>query len=303
MALLKCRVCGNGEAESLGQIADWEEFAGQKVSPPIKGGWLWHCKDCGSMFRYPTLSPNEYISLYEKTPSKVWEQGEVERNDFSTIYAFLENHVGGSILDIGCYSGNFLAGIPDKFKKYGIEPSEMASRSAVAKGIDVLGKTLDELDEAMIFDVVVSIDVVEHVLDVENFLSQALAHVKEKGLLIISTGNPDCFFWKKVFKSKFWYSLFAEHVTFPSYNYFCEFSRRHGLQRPEQIRFRYTKLKSMERLLMIFRFSFSYVIYKTLRAFRRITSGKVTAVSSIGHVSLIGVFTDHHVIIIRNKGL
>ena len=53
---------------------------------------------------------------------------------------------------------------------------------------------------------------------------------------------------------------------------------------------------------MILSFSFSYVIYKTLRTVHRITSGKAATVPSIGNVSLIGVFTDHHVIVIRNKG-
>jgi SAM-dependent methyltransferase len=303
MEKVRCRICGDGEAESLGQIPDSEEFAGQRISPAIKGGWLWRCKVCGSMFRYPTLSSNDYISLYKKTPSKVWEQGEVERNDFSTIYAFLKNHVGGSILDIGCYSGNFLAGLPDKFKKYGIEPSELASSSAISKGINMLGKTLDELDSTLTFDVVVSIDVIEHVLDVEKFLSQALAHVKEKGLLIISTGNPDCYFWKKVFKSKFWYNSFAEHVTFPSYYYFGEFSRRNGLQTPEQIRFRYTKLKLMTRLLMLLRFSFAYGAYKILGTVRRVIAGNAIIAFPFAHVSLIGVFTDHHVIILRKKEL
>ncbi len=298
---LKCRVCGHGEATSLGQIADWEEFAGQQITPAIKGGWLWCCKDCGSMFRYPTLSSSEYIALYEKTPSKVWE--EVERNDFSTIYVFLKNHIGGSILDVGCYSGNFLAGLTNKFVKYGIEPSESATLDAVAKGIKMLGKSLEDLEPAMVFDVVVSIDVIEHVLDVEKFLSQAFAHVKENGLLIISTGNPDCLFWKKIFKSKFWYSLYAEHLTFPSYNYFNQYARRNGLPPPEQIRFRYTKSSSLDRLFLIFRFLHSYVIYKVLKIIHRITSDGLTTQPLIGDVSLIGVFTDHHVIVFRNKGL
>jgi 2-polyprenyl-3-methyl-5-hydroxy-6-metoxy-1,4-benzoquinol methylase len=179
----------------------------------------------------------------------------------------------------------------------------LASRCAVAKGIEVLGKTLDELDSTMVFDVVVSIDVIEHVLDVENFLSHALTHVNEKGLLIISTGNPDCFFWKKVFKSKFWYSLFAEHVTFPSYKYFNEFAKRNGLHSPEQIRFRYTKLSFMDRLFLTLSFLYSYVIYKASKIIHGIITIGSTPRPSIGNVSLIGVFTDHHVIVFRKKEL
>src|ERR1035438_8541028 len=109
MGILQCRICGRGVAESLGQIPDCGEFAGQLVSPPIKGGELWRCNDCGSMFRHPTLSSSDYISLYEKVPGTLWVKCEAQRNDFATISAYLKNHVGGSILDVGCYSGNFLA--------------------------------------------------------------------------------------------------------------------------------------------------------------------------------------------------
>lgn len=303
MGKLRCRICGRGNTESLGQIPDCGEFAGQLISPSIKGGELWICKDCGSMFRHPSLSASDYISLYEKAPSTVWVEGGVERNDFATIYTYLKNNVGGSILDVGCYTGNFLADLPDKFKKYGVEPSYLASRSAVSKGIDVLGKTLDELDSDKVFDVVVSIDVVEHVLDVEKFLSQALAHVKENGLLIISSGNPGCFFWKKVFKSRFWYNFFAEHVTFPGYKYYLGFSRRHGLRPPEQIRFRYMKLKSIDRLARLLHFLSFVAVYKILKQVNRISTGSSATSYSVAPVNFVGVFTDHHVIIFRRKGL
>lgn len=306
MDTLKCRVCGHGDTESLGQIPDCGEFAGQLISPSIKGGELWLCNACGSMFRHPTLSASDYISLYEKAPGTVWVDGGDERNDFATIYTYMKNHVGGSILDVGCYTGNFLSGLPVKFKKFGIEPSDLASKCAASKGIDVLGKTLDGLDSVMLFDVVVSIDVVEHVLDVEKFLSQVIAHTKENGLLIISTGNPDCFFWKKVFKSKFWYSLFAEHVTFPSYKYFNEFSKRNGLQPPEQICFRYMKMKPMVRFSKMLRYAlflFPPTIYQGLRKIYRFTKGSTSTITTSVPVSLIGVFTDHHVVIFRKKGL
>lgn len=300
---LKCRVCGHGDAESLGQIPDCGEFAGQPVSPPIKGGELWECEECGSLFRHPTLSADDYISLYEKAPNTVWVGNEKERNDFATIYEYLKDHKGGSILDIGCYSGCFLAGLSDKFRKYGVEPSVSASTIATSKGIVVLGKTLEEMESSKIFDVVVAIDIIEHVLDVEKFMSRALARVKSNGFLIISTGNPDCYIWKKIFKSKFWYNYFPEHVSFPSYSFFLEFSRRQRLQAPDRIRFSYLKLKLISRVISIFRFVYSYAIYKSLKIVHGITSSNAATAPVMGHGSLIGVFKDHHIVIFKNKSL
>ena len=299
---MQCRVCGHSNAVTLGEIADCEEFARQKISPPIKGGELWLCKGCGSMFRFPTLSSGEYLELYERASSEVWEVDETQRQDFATIYAYLKNHPGGSILDIGCYAGGFLSGISDKFEKFGIEPSISASNSAASKGINILGKTLTDLESKKAFDVIVSIDVIEHVLNVEAFLVDALTHINDNGLLIISTGNPDNFFWKRVFKAKFWYCSYPEHLVFPSYEYFCEFSKRHSLKRPEQIRFRYLELKFMARLSRLLRyiaFSFFPILYQNLKKLRAVSRHNVTAIYSGEPLSPIGIFTDHHVIVIK----
>ena len=302
---IRCRVCGHGDAEPLGQIPDCGEFAGQQVSPSIKGGWLWCCRDCGSMFRYPTLSSTDYISLYEKAPSTVWVEGGTDRNDFVTIYTYLKNHHGGSILDVGCYVGDFLAGLPDRFKGYGIEPSDLASKSAASKGIEVLGKTLDELDSDKVFDVVVSIDVVEHVLDVEKFLGQSLVHVKENGLLIISTGNPGCFFWRKIFKSRFWYNSYPEHLVFPSFKYFCEFAKRHDLPLPEQICFKYVDIHFRASFFGFLRqivFAISPVMHRAFISLRRSMKGIAIPMAANIPLGTPGVFTDHQAVIFRKRG-
>ena len=302
MELLKCRVCEHGASVSLGYIPDCGYFAGQPVSPPIKGGNLWVCKDCGSMFRHPTLSKSDYISLYEKAPGTFWAKGEEDRNDFKLIYKFLDNHTGGSILDVGCYSGNFLVGLSGKYEKFGVELSDSASKCARSKGIKVLGKTLADLDSNLVFDVVVLIDVIEHLLDVKEIMSQAISRVKENGLLIISTGNPGCYFWRQVYKSMFWYSIPAEHLTFPSFKYYNEFSVGNGLQPPQQICFRYFKINPGERFSRILRSApllLTPNLYHGLRKIYRYIKNNTTAITATYPVSLAGVFADHHLAIFR----
>jgi len=305
MKLLNCRVCKCGESMSLGQISDSDVFAGQAVNSSISGGELWLCRNCGSMFRHPTLSLDEYISLYEKLPATLWAGQEGNRNDFSLIYEYLKDHTGGDILDIGCYSGDFLAGLPDGFRKYGLEPSYMASQVAGSRGIEVLGKTLDELHSRALFDVIVAIDVIEHVLDVEEFVNQILPHLKDNGLLIISTGDPQCFAWKRVFKSKYWYCLFSEHLTFPSFRFFIDYSVRNGLCPPKRIRYRYLKLGVVERIakvLKVLPVILPPFLYRALRRSYRFLKGDFHLNSPGPPTSLIGAFTDHHLVIIKNGG-
>jgi SAM-dependent methyltransferase len=305
MNKLRCNVCGHGVAESLGQIPDCGEFAGQVVAPSIRGGELWKCMDCGSMFRYPTLSPDEYLAYYEKASSGVWEISESKRKDFATINAYLSDHVGGSILDIGCYAGVFLSGLPGKFHKFGLEPSKSASVIASSKGISILGRILSDLDTKQVFDVVVAIDVIEHVLDVESFLADSLSHVNNNGLLVISTGNPDCFYWRKIFKARFWYNSFAEHLVFPSYKYFCEFSKRHNLPAPERIPFKYEDLHFFASIYIFLHqlfFAISPVIYRALVRMRRNIRGNAIPKAKDIPIGTAGIFTDHQVIIFRKRG-
>ncbi len=304
MEILRCRICTDGMAELIGRIPDCGEFAGELLPSSISGGGLWRCKDCGSMFRYPTLSSNEYLAFYEKASSGVWDQ-EGQRKDSATINAYLEDHPGGSMLDIGCYAGGFLSGLPGKFKKYGVEPSKSASDRATSKGINILGKTLTDLDSKLVFDVVVSIDVIEHVLDVETFLVDALAHVEKNGLLIISTGNPDSFFWRTMFQAKFWYCSYAEHIVFPSYKYFREFSKRHSLPLPKQIRFKYINFHFRALFFGIFRqiiFAISPVKHRAWIKLTRSLKGNAFPMAADIPLGAPGIFTDHHVIIFRKWG-
>lgn len=254
------------------------------------------------MFRYPTRSASEFLTLYENATRKVWEGQEAQRKDSAIIQACLEDHPGGSILDIGCYSGGFLAGLPGKFKKNGVEPSKSASDRATSKGIHILGKTLTDLDAKQVFDVVVSIDVIEHVLDVETFLVDALAHVDKNGILIISTGNPDSFFWRRMFKATFWYCSYAEHLAFPSYKYFREFSVRQKLPVPEQIRFKYLDCSISGSIFGVVRQLIYAVSPNLLRVWlslaRRLNGDAIPMAADIP-LGAPGIFTDHHAIIFR----
>jgi len=305
MDKIPCRVCGQGKSTSLGQIPDSGEFADQLVSPAIKGGQLWLCEDCGSLFRYPTLSGKEYLSFYEQVSSSVWIRDVAQRNDFSTIYAYLLNHNGGSILDIGCYGGAFLSGIPANFRKFGLEPSRSAAEVATANGVEVLGQTLADLAPDAVFDLLVAIDVIEHVLDVERFLVDALAHVDKDGTLIVSTGDPDCFYWKRIFRARYWYSSLPEHLTFPSFKFFCEFAIRHELLPPERIRFKHINLPPGTAIVSFLRqliFALSPALYRAYVKLRRNMKGDASPLAENIPVGAPGLFRDQQVILLKKRG-
>ena len=300
--MIRCRICGKLGAVSLGKIPDCCVFSGQTITPSIKGGWLWRCEKCDSMFRHPTLTSNEYLSLYEKLPASIWDETTENREDFLNIYSYLESHAGGTILDVGCYTGNFLSGLPGRFQKSGLEPSYSASHYSRSRNIDVLGETLDDLEPNLKFNIVTSIDVIEHLLNIEEFLDKAMSHVKPNGLLIIGSGDPDATYWKSLFKSRYWYCLFPEHVSFPSYKFFCDYAKKNNLQKPERIRFRYMKLNLSARLAMLLNqiaFYISPLIYRLVKKTLRMVKNRTSLIKMDDSILVAGLFLDHHIIVFK----
>jgi SAM-dependent methyltransferase len=300
--LIPCRLCGSPSTKNLGKIPDCGEFAGRSVTPSLNGGYLMRCVDCRSLFRSPVLSQAEYMNLYQHASDALWESYQDKRIDFDVIRGLLSTIPGGRILDIGCYSGLFLKSLPVRFEKFGIEPSGSASLIAQSHGIDILGKTCSQIDPDQRFDIVVAIDVVEHVTDIDEFMEQALRHVRDGGLLIISTGNPDCVFWNKVFRGRFWYSSFSEHLTFPSVTYFASYCKRVGLADPLQIRFSYLR-RSVGWKLMLFLSQIVFFLSPATfrRAERRLRKmiGRPDRLHNEFGLSAAGLFTDHHVVVIK----
>jgi 2-polyprenyl-6-hydroxyphenyl methylase/3-demethylubiquinone-9 3-methyltransferase len=111
------------------------------------------------------------------------------------------NCLGGlRLLDIGCGAGLLCEPLSRLGAQViGIDPA--ASNIAAAKlhadkghlSIDYRNTTLEEIDPRERFDIVLAMEVVEHVTDVGMFLSRCAALLKPNGLMLVSTLNRN---WK-----------------------------------------------------------------------------------------------------------
>lgn len=94
----------------------------------------------------------------------------------------------GTVLDIGCGTGDFLAEAKkNNWKTVGIEPSSKAKTSAKQKGISLV-ESYDELEDHY-FDVITMWHVLEHVSDLENQIKELKRLVKPTGTIIIAVPN------------------------------------------------------------------------------------------------------------------
>lgn len=138
----------------------------------------------------------------------------------SGTYDFI-NHVsetvksykhGSSWLDFGCGPGLLLFENKDHYDVCGVEISNIACANLEQKGIKSV-KNIEELKKRK-FDIVTSIDVIEHMPDPKKFILDLLEHVNDDGILFLRFPVIDgmMFSKNKPEKWKFVYSPYHLHM-------------------------------------------------------------------------------------------
>jgi SAM-dependent methyltransferase len=99
----------------------------------------------------------------------------------------------GKLFEIGCAYGFFLLEALRTFQVSGVEMCEEAAAHCRARGLDVSTGIADEAEFARkgLFDVVVMLDVIEHLADPWQVLRLAHRHLNPGGHLLITTGDWD----------------------------------------------------------------------------------------------------------------
>lgn len=100
---------------------------------------------------------------------------------------------GGTILDLGCSGGGFLASLKGDWRRYGIEMSELAAQTARARcGTEVfVGDILDAPFPAGTFDVVSCFHVFEHLYQPREVLERVFQWLKPGGVFYAMMPNID----------------------------------------------------------------------------------------------------------------
>jgi SAM-dependent methyltransferase len=194
---------------------------------------LYRCGNCALKFRHPRLPKAMMDTLYEQGGASEWEGVTARRPDWQIAAQWLlveRRSREYRVLDVGCYDGAFLASLGEDVGKFGIEINPGAQVRAQQRGVHIIGRNFQDLRTAAAsFDAAVALDVVEHVENPFDFLSQLAGTVKRKGVLIIATGNTDSGSWR-LMGSRYWYSAFGEHISFVNPRWCNAVAQACGLQ-------------------------------------------------------------------------
>ena len=180
------------------------------------------CKICEHHYMTPVIS-NELMNFYYSKlnsdfylSSKGIIPNENVKEYKNYIKLFNKFSINGDVLEIGCGYGFFLNMRREiGYNTSGIEPGPIPSEYAknVLK-LDIDSNFLDKSKFAQkTFDLVIMIDVIEHIDDAFLFISTVKKVLKPGGYLFIGTGNIESLN-SRIAKNKWGYYKTWEHVSF-----------------------------------------------------------------------------------------
>ena len=191
-----CPVCVGEETKKVFH----RDFGGMESIVPFSGYDVVQCTRCGAFYAdnigetMPLMHYYEMMSKYETEAFSVSREALAE---YEFAIGFLRGHLAPeqSIIDIGCGNGAMLHMLQEQGFHHltGLEPSEKNCRGITERwGIRAVAGALGEeipplADET--FDVVLMEGVLEHLIDVQGNVREALSYLKEDGALYLNV--PD----------------------------------------------------------------------------------------------------------------
>ena len=190
---------------------------------------VWACGDCGLPQIVKPIDPDILYRQFNYNFSS-WKPEPHQPDELDTIGKFTKHQ---SVFEIGCNDGLFMEKLRERGAKVlvGVEPNPVSGKIARERGIkvypDMISPALcrDAVSHAGKFDLVVSRQVLEHIVDFENFFTCVKLVLREDGLLFIDV--PDLAPGSSVGDLSV---LWEEHVSYFTEATLLALLARHGFE-------------------------------------------------------------------------
>ncbi len=201
-------------------------------------GSLWtfsSCKNCGFVFSNPYVPEEHITDFYSQLEDHEYStEAEGRTKNFTTIFKRLNRlqkkipHTDNTLLDIGAASGIFLnLAKQEGYEIEGIEPSEFLVNEAHERcGIQLFKGTVEEYKTNKKFPVVTLLDILEHLVEPDAFMSEVDKLIDENGLLVIVT--PDIKSLAARLTGKRWWHYRIAHINFFNREALAYLLEKHG---------------------------------------------------------------------------
>ncbi len=204
---ISCHACHGDDVVKLFDVTDYFLTA---ESFEIHG-----CSRCGLLMTLPQPSAEllpsyyqskEYLSHNNKSNSLFEGLYRAARLIMNRSKVSILNRYSqiGTVLDIGCGTGEFLAACKKKrWNSFGIEPNKAARQYAISKhGLQIFDESFLFQSQAGSFDVVTMWHSFEHTRNPQTYLTVISKILKPDGVLLLALPNHNS--WDAKYYGKFW---------------------------------------------------------------------------------------------------
>jgi 2-polyprenyl-3-methyl-5-hydroxy-6-metoxy-1,4-benzoquinol methylase len=204
---VNCNFCGGDDNQPLYSLRDWRlNLPGEFL--------LVECQVCGLMYlspqpEWPELIqhyPDEYAPYVKQAATSGYHRWRERQGLRRRCRAVARFQPGGSLLDVGCATGQFLDEMRQrgKWETFGVEPVVTPATFAREQfGLNVFTGTLEEAHfPEQMFDVITLWDVLEHVVDPKRTLQEAYRILKPGGWLVVQVPEPHS--WQARWFGRYW---------------------------------------------------------------------------------------------------
>jgi SAM-dependent methyltransferase len=157
---------------------------------------IYKCEDTGYKFYYPLNLSGDAV-FYEDLQKNLDSYYSVWK--WENKIALKQIKKTDKVLDVGCGSGKFLEKLAElNIEGYGLEFNDNAIVECLKKGFDVKKQSVEEhcKDFKNFYDVVCHFQVLEHIVDPQEFIADCIKLLKPGGKLIVGVPNNNPYLFK-----------------------------------------------------------------------------------------------------------
>jgi len=206
---------------------------------------VYRCCRCGMVYLAPRFTKERIAEFYNRSYFRSCDSTSAGYSDYAAgevhlaatyrrYYKALRPHLAatGRLLDIGCGFGSFLQAAAPEFREcVGLDISQEACQRVRNKGFRAIEGDAELLDlgQELPFDAVVMTDLIEHIYDLDAFMTRLVAVTKPGAAVLVLT--PDYNSWLRRVSGARWVSFkVPEHVSFFTRRTLTELFVRHGFR-------------------------------------------------------------------------
>jgi len=210
---VKCGLCGGSSFRVVYQSANNDAFEQIDFEPSTDKygnfGRIVRCANCGHIYTNPRPKAASLLKGYEQVNDDLYFAESDSRciNAYMSLSTIKRFKAGGNLLEIGSSTGFFLNAARLNFNVSGLEISKWgADFTEQTLKIPVVRTPLEKADlPPNHYDVVVMIDVIEHLPDPKTAIKEIARILKPGGILYILT--PDIKGFSSKILGRYWWGL------------------------------------------------------------------------------------------------